>query len=61
MASTLSNALVNHINYEWTPLVGSTATTFPSVAKVLMDKLHVLFGTTGLAGQFLLFHKAMQI
>ena len=25
----------------------------------LMDKLHMLFGTTGLAGQFLLFHKVM--
>ena len=61
VASTLSNSLINHINYKWTPLVGGTATTFPSVAKALMDKLHVLFSTTGLAGQFLLFHKAMQI
>ena len=25
-----------------------------------MDKLHTLFGTTGLAGQFLLFHKVMR-
>ena len=61
MASTLSDSLINHVNYEWTPLVGSAPATFPFVAKVLMDKLHVLFGTTGLAGQFLLFHKAMWI
>ena len=48
VASTLSDSLINHINYEWTPPVGSAATAFPSVAKVLMDKLHALFGTTGL-------------
>ena len=61
VASTLSDSLINHINYEWTPPVGGTATTFPSMAKALMDKLHALSGTTGLAGQFLLFHKAMRI
>ena len=61
VASTLSDSLINHVDYTWTPLVGGTAATFPSVAKVLMDKLHALFGTTGLAGQLLLFHKAMQI
>ena len=61
ITNTLSDSLINHINYEWTPLVSGAAATFPSVAKALMDKLHVLFGTTGLAGQFLLFHKAMWI
>ena len=61
VASTLSDSLINHVNYTWTPLIGGAATTYPSVAKVLMDKLHALFGTTGFTGQFLLFHKAMQI
>ena len=61
IASTLSNSFINHINYEWTPPVGGAAATFPSVAKALMDKLHALFGTTGLTGQLLLFHKAMWI
>ena len=61
MASTLSDSLINHVNYEWTPPVGGAAVTFPSVAKALMDKLHALFGTTGLTSQFLLFHKAMQV
>ena len=50
IASTLSNSLINHVNYMWTPPVGGTAATFPSVAKALMDILHALFGTTGLAG-----------
>ena len=60
-ASTLDDSLINHVSYTWAPPVGTAAPTFPSVAKALMDKLHVLFGITGLAGQFLLFHRAMQI
>ena len=60
IASTLDDSLINHISYTWTPLVGTAPPTFPSVAKALMDKLHMLFGTTGLTGQFLLFHKVMR-
>ena len=56
-ASTLNDSLINHVTYTWVPPVGTAPPTFPSVAKALMDKLHSLFGTTGLAGQFLLFHK----
>ena len=48
------------ITYTWAPLVGTAPPTFPSVAKALMDKLHMLFWTTGLVGQFLLFHKVMR-
>ena len=59
IASTLNNSLINHVTYTWVPPVGTAAPTFPSVAKALMDKLHTLFGTTGLTGQFLLFHKVM--
>ena len=61
IASTLDDSLINHVSYMWAPPVGTTAPTFPSVAKALMDKLHALFGVTGLAGQFLLFHRAMWI
>ena len=60
IASTLDDSLINHVTYTWAPPVGTTAPTFPSVAKALMDKLHMLFGTTGLTGQFLLFHKIMR-
>ena len=60
IASTLDDSLINHVTYTWAPPVGTTVPTFPSVAKALMDKLHTLFGTTGLTGQFLLFHKVMQ-
>ena len=60
IASTLDDTLINHVSYTWAPPVGTTAPTFPFVAKALMDKLHMLFGTTGLAGQFLLFHKVMR-
>ena len=52
ITSTLNDSLINHVTYTWTPPVGTTALTFPSVAKALMDKLHMLFGTTSLAGQF---------
>ena len=60
VASTLDDSLINHVNYTWVPPVGTAAPTFPSVAKALMDKLHSLFGTTGLTGQFLLFHRVMR-
>ena len=60
VASTLDDSLINHVTYTWVPPVGTAAPTFPSVAKALMDKLHTLFGTTGLTGQFLLFHKMMR-
>ena len=60
IASTINDSLINHVIYAWAPLVGTAPPTFPSVAKALMDKLHTLFGTTGLAGQFLLFHKVMR-
>ena len=60
IASTLDDSLINHVTYTWVPPVGTAALTFPSVAKALMDKLHLLFGTTGLAGQFLRFHRVMQ-
>ena len=61
IASTLDDSLINHVSYTWAPPVGAATPTFPSVAKALMDKLHSLFGITGLAGQFLLFHRAMWI
>ena len=61
IASTLDNTLINHVSYTWVPPVGTAPPTFPSVAKALMDKLHSLFGITGLAGQFLLFHRAMWV
>ena len=55
IASTISNSLTTHINYDdW-----EDQTTCPSVSKVLWKKLKSLFGTTGLAGQFNLFHKAL--
>ena len=60
ITSTLDDSLINHVTYTWVPPVGTAPLTFPSVAKALMDKLHSLFGTTGLAGQFLLFHRVMR-
>ena len=60
VASTLDDSLINHVIYTWVPPVGTAAPTFPSVTKALMDKLHSLFGTTGLAGQFLLFHRVLR-
>ena len=60
IASTLDDFLINHVTYTWIPPVSTAAPTFPSVAKALMDKLHLLFGTTSLAGQFLLFQRVMQ-
>ena len=61
IASTLDDSLIHHVSYMWAPPVGTAPPTFPSVAKALMDKLHVLFGVTGLTGQFLLFHRAMWV
>ena len=61
ITSTLNDSLIHHVTYTWTPPVGTATPTFPSVAKALMDKLHALFGVTGLAGQFLLFHRAMRV
>ena len=61
IASTLNDSLINHVTYTWAPPVGAATPTFPSVAKALMNKLHTLFGITGLAGQFLLFHRVMRI
>ena len=61
VASTPNNSLINHITYTWAPPTGTAVPTFPSVAKALMDKLHALFGVTGITGQFLLFHRAMRI
>ena len=54
IASTISDSLTTHINYDW-----EDQTTCPSVSKALWEKLKVLFGTTGLARQFNLFHKAL--
>ena len=54
IASTISNSLTTHVNYDW-----EDQTTCPSVSKALWKKLKSLFGTTGLAGQFNLFHKAL--
>lgn len=61
IASMLNDNLISHVDYNWAPPIGGAAATFPSVTKALMDKLHVLFGTTGLASQFHFFHKAMCI
>ena len=60
IASTLHDSLINHVTYTWAPPVGTAPSTFPSVEEAFMDKLHMLFGTTGLTGQFLLFHKVMR-
>ena len=60
IASTLNDTLINHVTYTWVPPVSTALLTFPSVAKALMGKLHSLFGTTGLTGQFLLFHRVMR-
>ena len=54
IAGTISDSLTTHINYDW-----EDQTTCPSVSKALWKKLKSLFGTTGLAGQFNLFHKAL--
>ena len=53
IAGTISNSLTTHVNYDW-----EDQTTCPSVSKPLWEKLKSLFRTTGLAGQFNLFHKA---
>ena len=50
IANTLNDTLINHFSYTWAPLVGAATPTFPSVAKALMDKLHVPFRITGLTG-----------
>ena len=54
IAGTISNSLTTHVNYDW-----EDQTTCPSVSKALWKKLKSLFGTTGLAGQFNLFHKTL--
>ena len=56
IASTISNSLTTHVNYDW-----EDQATCPSMSKALWEKLKSLFGTTGLAGQFNLFHKALHI
>ena len=60
IASTLDDSLINRVSYTWDPPVSTTVPMFPYVAKALMDKLHMLFGTTSLVGQFLLFHKVIR-
>ena len=54
ITGTISNSLTTHVNYDW-----EDQTTCPSVSKPLWEKLKSLFRTTGLAGQFNLFHKAL--
>ena len=54
IAGTISDSLTTHVNYDWADQVAC-----PSVSKALWEKLKSLFGTTGLAGQFNLFHKAL--
>ena len=54
IAGTISDSLTTHVNYDW-----KDQTTCPSVSKALWEKLKSLFGTTGLARQFNLFHKAL--
>ena len=55
IAGTISDSLTTHVNYDW-----KDQTTCPSVFKALWEKLKSLFGTTGLARQFNLFHKALR-
>ena len=55
IAGTISDSLTTHVNYDWVDQVAC-----PSVSKALWEKLKSLFGTTGLAGQFNLFHKALR-
>ena len=52
ITSTLDNAFINHVSYTWAPPVGTAAPTFPSVAKALMDKLHMLLGLPVSLGSF---------
>ena len=54
IAGTISNSLTIHVNYDW-----EDQTTCPSISKALWEKLKSLFWTTGLAGQFNLFHKTL--
>ena len=54
IASTISNSLTTHVNYDW-----ENQATCPSVSKALWKKLKSLFRTTGLARQFNLFYKAL--
>ena len=52
IASTISNSLTTHVNYNW-----EDQATCPSMSKALWKKLKSLFGTIGLARPFNLFHK----
>ena len=54
IASTINNSLITHVNYDW-----EDQAICPFVSKALWEKLKSLFETTGLAGQFNLFHKAL--
>ena len=54
IAGAISDSLTIHVNYDW-----EDQATCPSVFKALWEKFKSLFGTTRLAGQFNLFHKAL--
>ena len=54
IVGTISDSLTTHVNYDW-----EDQATCSSVSKALWEKLKYLFRTTGLAGQFNLFHKAL--
>ena len=54
IAGIISDSLTTHVNYDW-----EDQATCSSVSKALWEKLKFLFGTTGLASQFNLFHKAL--
>jgi len=56
MASTISDSLLTHVNYEWTDPV-----VCPSILKALWDILRGLFGTVGIPGQFNLFYQALRL
>jgi len=56
MASTISDSLLTHMNYEWTDPV-----ICPSISKALWDILKGLFGTVGIPGQFNLFYQALHL
>jgi len=56
MASTISDSLLTHVNYEWTDPV-----VCPSISKALWDILRGLCGTVGIPGQFNLFYQALHL
>ena len=58
IANILNDSLLHNVSYDYVS-TATGASSHPSVAKAIWDKMAMLFSSWGLSGQFHLFHQAL--